>query len=66
MAASNTNAVIGVLPVVAGGAGLTTQTQTPGPLATIANLRAVNANMADAGFIVIPINGVEYKIPVFV
>lgn len=66
MAASNTTAIVGVLPTMANGAGLQTQTQAPGPLATIANFRAVSANMADAGFVVIPINGVEYKIPVLV
>ena len=39
---------------------------TPGPLATLTNFQAINANMADAGSIGIEVNGAKYRILLFV
>ena len=38
---------------------------TPGPLATLTNFQAINANMADVGSIGIQVNGQGYRILLF-
>ena len=38
-------------------------TGIPDALATMTNFRAIDANMADAAFVVIEINGTDYAIP---